>query len=332
MPHQVVTVEAVEAGFHRLLPGDEEGFAAMRRTVVAHQQANNPVYGRYCKTFPDWETPLLPVEAFKHAMLASCVSYEAVFESSGTGQGLPGRHPVCKTAVYQRSFETHFQAVFGDGPFTIVAHLPHYASRGGASSLLYMVSGLIQRFGDPASGFFLEDVAVLHQAIAQRRSTGTSLILFGAAFGLLDLVECGAPRLPANARVIETGGMKTYRRAIGRAQLHEQLAAGFGVERRQVISEYGMCELLSQCYTRGGEVFFPPPWMRMAVVDPEDPRTERPEGVEGALAVVDLANVYSVSALLTQDRAVQVGGGFQVLGRLSGAELRGCNFLLEQLR
>ncbi len=327
-----MTIDAVEAGFHRLLPGDEAGFAAMRRAVVAYQQANNPVYDRYCKSFPDWETPLLPVEAFKHGALACCAAPEAVFESSGTGQGVPGRHYVCKTVVYERSFLEHFSARFGEGPFTLVAHLPHYASRGGASSLLYMVRGLVERFGDAASGFFLEDDALLRRAIEHSTHAGTPLILFGAAFGLLDLVERGAPRLPAGTRVIETGGMKTYRRAIGRTALHEQLAAGFGIPREQVVSEYGMCELLSQCYTRCGEVFFTPPWMRGMVVDPENPRAEQPEGMEGALAVVDLANMYSVSALLTQDRAVRVGEGFQVLGRLSGAELRGCNFLLEQLR
>jgi len=327
-----MTIDAVEADFHRLAPGEDVRFAAMLQTVVTHQQACNPIYGRYCMSFPDWEAPLLPVEAFKHGVLASCAAPEVVFESSGTGQGAPGRHYVCKTTVYERSFVEHFRAAFGEGPFTLVAHLPHYASRGGASSLLYMVRGLIERFGDAASGFFLEDDALFHRAIVHSTHVGTPFILFGAAFGLLDLVEQGAPRLPEGARVIETGGMKTYRRAIGRPALHEHLAAGFGVARSQVVSEYGMCELLSQSYTRGEESFFAPPWVRMRVVDPGNPRVEQPDGVEGALAVVDLANMYSVSALLTQDRAVRVGDGFQVLGRLSGAELRGCNFLLEQLR
>ena len=93
-----------------------------------------------------------------------------------------------------------------------------------------------------------------------------------------------------------------------------------------------MCELLSQAYTRGGSVYFPPPWMRFAVVDPIDPASERPEGVPGALAVVDLANVYSASWILTEDIAVRRGDGFEVLGRLRGADLRGCNFLVEGRR
>jgi hypothetical protein len=47
------------------------------------------------------------------------------------------------------------------------------------------------------------------------------------------------------------------------------------------------------------------------------------------LAVLDLANIDSVAAILTEDRAVARDGGFEVLGRLTGAELRGCKFLLE---
>jgi len=39
--------------------------------------------------------------------------------------------------------------------------------------------------------------------------------------------------------------------------------------------------------------------------------------------------VHTVSAVLTQDRAVSENGGFRVLGRMAEAELRGCNFLLE---
>ncbi|MDZ7694540.1 MAG: hypothetical protein U5K69_26025 [Balneolaceae bacterium] len=41
---------------------------------------------------------------------------------------------------------------------------------------------------------------------------------FGAAFGLLDLVEMESPLLPGNSIVIETGGMKTYRREISQGR------------------------------------------------------------------------------------------------------------------
>lgn len=312
------------------LPTDRPGrFDAMAGAVYAFQQAANPVYGRFAGGRP-WrgveEAPYLPIEAFKRVPVATFPPAEAaaVFESSGTGRGVPSRHYVRDLALYDRSALHHFAQVFGRGPFRLVAHLPHYAPQ---SSLVYMVRRLIDTYGAPGSGFFLDDDALLQAACTQ---SGPPLIVFGAAFGLMDLVEQQAYRLPPGARVVETGGMKTHRRSLDRPTLHARLADGFGVAPAQVWSEYGMAELLSQCYTRGGDgCFRPPPWMHVQVVDPDDPTRRLPKGKPGALAVFDLANVYSVSAVLTQDRAIRRGGGFEVLGRLSHAELRGCNFLLE---
>ena len=321
-----MTIDDVAQHFSTLPPDRPDQFEAMAAVVLGFQQAYSAIYGRYCKS-----NKYLPVAAFKHGAVTSFPAEEAehVFESSGTGRTTPSRHYVRNLVVYERSVRAHFEAVFGTGPFTLIAHLPHYAEKGQRSSLLYMVDCLIRHYGDAHSGFFLEDRTKLEQAVAHSRAAGTPLLLFGAAFGLLDLIEQEAVVLPASARVIETGGMKTYRREISRADLHGRLAAGFGVPETQMWSEYGMCELMSQAYTRGGPVFFPPPWMRVRIIDPEQPTREMPEGQPGVLAVLDLANLYSVSAILTEDRAVRRGDGFEVLGRLSQAELRGCNFLVE---
>lgn len=321
-----MTIDEIATRCTELSPDRPDRFDEMAEAVLAFQRERNPVYGRYARV-----QRFLPVAAFKYAPVATFPPEEAerVFESSGTGRTVPGRHYVRSLALYERAVTVHFEQVFGAGPFTLVAHLPHYADRGVSSSLLYMVDTLVRRYGGPYSGSFLEDVSVLHAAAAHSRRTETPLLLFGAAFGLLDLVEQGGCVLPPDARVVETGGMKTYRREIARDELHRRLAGGFGLPEENIWSEYGMCELMSQCYTRGGTVFFPPPWMRCFVVDPERPGRVLPEGEPGALALIDLANVYTASALLTEDRAVRRGAGFEVLGRLSNAELRGCNFLLE---
>lgn len=303
-------------------------FDEMAEAVFRFQKEKNRVYGRYCNTKN--AVPFLPVEAFKYVPVTTFPPEEAehVFESSGTGSGRTSKHYVKSLALYEHVATAHFEAVFGSGPFTLVAHLPAYAAQGERSSLLYMVDAFIRRYGDEKSGFFLDDRTPLDEAMAYSRREGTPFILFGAAFGLLDLIEEAPVRLPEGARVIETGGMKTHRREIGRGELHARLSEGLGVREEQVYSEYGMCELMSQCYTRGGRRFYPPPWVRFQVVDPEDPTREVPEGEPGALALFDLANLYTVSALLTKDRALRRGAGFEVLGRLSQAELRGCNFLL----
>lgn len=311
---------------------DPAAFDAAAELVLAHQRCENAVYSRYCKEKTSWqEAPHLPVASFKHVPVTTFPPDDAehVFESSGTGHGTPSKHYVRSLDLYERVTAAHFEAVFGSGSFTFVAHLPGYAENGKRSSLLYMVDHLIGQYGSTHSGFFLDDPHFLHAAIEYSTQSDTPLLLFGAAFGLLDLLEDRAVPLPDGALVIETGGMKTYRQEISRNDLHARLADGFDIAESQVRSEYGMCELMSQCYTRGDHVFYPPPWMRFRIVDSEDPRQQLEEGEEGALALFDLANVHTVSPLLTEDRAVRVGDGFKVLGRLSEAELRGCNFLVE---
>lgn len=90
-----------------------------------------------------------------------------------------------------------------------------------------------------------------------------------------------------------------------------------------------MCELMSQAYAQGGSLYRSPPWMRVRIVDPEAPDRAMPDGKPGLLAITDLANIYTVSSILTEDLGVSRGDGFEVLGRFPGSAMRGCNFLLE---
>ena len=331
-----MTIDQVAHGFTKLSREDPKPFGAMAAAVLEHQRSSNPVYARYCNAIGSRETPLptfLPVEAFRRAAVAAFPPEEAehVFESSRTGSGTPSRHYVRNLAIYRDSAAEHFRQIFGEGPFLFVTHLPGYEAQGGTSSLLYMIDHLVDRFGAAGSGSVLGDAGKLHDLAELGARSRVPLLVFGAAFGLLDLVEKHEFSLPHDALVIETGGIKTHRRAIERGELHRRLAQGFGIAASAVRSEYGMCELLSQCYSREAGIFVPPPWMRAWVVDPASPFEEVSVGGTGALAVLDLANMHSASAVLTQDRAVRRNDGFEVLGRLAGAELRGCNFLLEHV-
>jgi hypothetical protein len=67
-----------------------------------------------------------------------------------------------------------------------------------------------------------------------------------------------------------------------------------------------------------------PPWVRARVISPET-NDEVAEGEAGLLRIVDLANVFSVTAIQTEDRAVRRGGGFELIGRAAQAEARGCS-------
>ena len=156
-------------------------------------------------------------------------------------------------------------------------------------------------------------------------------MLFGAAFGLLDLLEAGPITMPPDAYIMETGGMKTHRREMSRAQLHHRLAGGFGLDKKQVHSEYGMTELMSQAYATGNEWFATPHWMKISIRDPENPMRTLAFGEEGLIGIIDLANIYSCSFLLTGDLGImKPDETFKVLGRWKHSNLRGCNFLIDQ--
>ena len=309
-----MTIAEIETLFTRVSCAEE--FARIEHTLEAYQR-------EYCEVYQRFGQKHLPVSAFKHTEVVTFPASEAerVFMSSATGDGeLRSRHFVRRIAVYEASVSASFEAVFGKGPFTIWAHLPGYVPE---SSLVCMMEILIQKYGSQKSRFFLTD------RLPEISSSDPPLLLFGAAFGLLNLAEAGPWQLPKNARIIETGGMKTHRREMTRGELHTRLAAGFGIEENQVWSEYGMCELLSQAYAQGGPVYVPPSWMHVQIVDPHDPGRIMSDGKTGLLAITDLANMYTVSSILTEDLGISRGEGFELIGRFPGSALRGCNFLLE---
>jgi hypothetical protein len=64
-----------------------------------------------------------------------------------------------------------------------------------------------------------------------------------------------------------------------------------------------------------------------------DPNTllPLPTGEPGLLCHYDLANAGSVMAVLTEDMGIAVDDGFRVLGRVQGAELRGCSLAMDYL-
>jgi len=71
--------------------------------------------------------------------------------------------------------------------------------------------------------------------------------------------------------------------------------------------------------------------MRFQIIDP-DTNKEAPQGKIGLLRIIDLANLWSVLAVLTQDLAIaQLDGGFLLLGRDPDALPRGCSRAMDEL-
>ena len=106
------------------------------------------------------------------------------------------------------------------------------------------------------------------------------------------------------------------------------LCDAFGTE--AIHSEYGMAELTSQAYSRGGGIFRTPPWMRVFVRDVNDPFDLHPAGGRGGIDIVDLANRYSCAFIQTEDIGRLLSdGSFSIEGRIDHSEIRGCNLLIQ---
>jgi hypothetical protein len=60
------------------------------------------------------------------------------------------------------------------------------------------------------------------------------------------------------------------------------------------------------------------------IISPET-GCEVADGETGLIRIFDLANVFSVAAIQTEDLGIRRGGGFELNGRAQLAEPRGCS-------
>ncbi|TVP54923.1 MAG: hypothetical protein EA351_12090 [Gemmatimonadales bacterium] len=225
-------------------------------------------------------------------------------------------------------------------------------------------------------------------ALDDARRDGVPTLLIGTAFAWVHWLEgresieedrislTGGDRigLPEGSVLVETGGFKGRSRRVPREELYAALARRLGIPGRRIVNEYGMTEMLSQFYepvlleadgpartrtagasSMGLDTPDPledrwhegPPWVRTRVLDPVtlDPVET---GAPGLLCHLDLANLFSASYLLTEDRGVSLGqpsgslevpdagvrdrgAAFRLIGRAPGAEARGCSLVMEAL-
>ncbi|HIB77479.1 MAG TPA: acyl transferase, partial [Flavobacteriales bacterium] len=272
------------------------------------------------------DVPFLPIQFFKNRkVLTGNNPVQKVFESSGTDNTQTSKHYVTNLQLYKDLLANGFEAAYGQpNQYCLLALLPSYLERKD-SSLVEMVKHLMQISAHSRNGFFLNEFGLLKNTLKELEKQAQPTILIGVTFALLDFVEQFQLKVP-NIIVMETGGMKGRRNELTRTELHSILKKGFGS--REIHSEYGMTELLSQAYSKGKGVYHPPNWMKVVARDVEDPLILLPPGTRGAINIIDLANVHSCSFIATDDIGlVNEDGTFEILGRLDGSEMRGCSLL-----
>lgn len=312
-----------------------ESYEALALRLFQFQYAHNPVYGAYVdylgvapqRITEMADIPFLPIELFKrHRVVTGSWKEECVFESSGTTGAVTSKHFVYDPRFYLQNCRLLFEKTYGESAdYTVLALLPSYLERSG-SSLVCMAEDFINRSADKRSGFFLHNTTELVSLLTELVKEGKKTLLLGVTFGLLALADKYRLYLK-NVVVMETGGMKGRREEMLRTQVHKILQNAFGVDR--VHSEYGMTELFSQAYAKGGGIFKPAGPLRVLMRDINDPLTISNELRSGGLNLIDLANVHSCCFIETGDLGkVHANGSFEVLGRLDHSDIRGCNLML----
>ncbi len=313
-------------------------FEALALDVFQYQAHHNPVYRQYLQLLgveaasvkAVAQIPHLPISLFKtHALQSGTWQPAQVFSSSGTTGQQVSRHLLRDPQFYRENARRGFEQFYGSlSPFCILALLPSYLERQG-SSLVFMVEDFMRQVNDPCSGFFLNNTDSLLKILQDQQKSQQPTLLIGVSFALLDLAEA-APTDLSNIIIMETGGMKGRRKELTRTELHRRLQEAFNVT--AIHSEYGMTELLSQAYARQEGLFYPAPTMRVAARERTDPFQLQPPGRTGALNIIDLANVDTISFIATDDLGrVYEDHSFEVLGRLDASDVRGCNLMVADL-
>ena len=350
-------------------------FDSLALEIFRYQANNNLVYKKYLQCLKIQidliesieQIPFLPIEFFKtQTVITGENETKVTFESSGTTGQSTSQHYVQDPDFYVEIAEQIFEKFYGKlSDFQILALLPSYLERTN-SSLIYMVDHFIKKSSSTNAGFYLDDYEALTKALKEnKQQQGTSknddrktkILLIGVTFALLDFAESGIDlsflQEVDNLIVMETGGMKGRRKELLREEVHEILTTAFHV--KNIHSEYGMTELLSQGYSKGGGIFELPVSMKIMLRDVNDPFLYITNSRSGGINVIDLANVDSCSFIETKDLGSweyptllsvssqtieEVIWGdtdnnvpnnapkFQILGRFDNSDIRGCNLMV----
>ena len=321
-------------------------FEALAARIFDYQFTRNVNYRRFCEmegkspgSVGSWDAiPAMPAAGFKELVLATFSMSDTVkkFRTSGTTQSLKGVHFFDTLKLYEAaivpSFERHLLADRKLLDYFFLLSPPKDAPD---SSLSHMMGLVNRRFARSRGRFYFKKGQPLYrELLADLKKTRKPVFLLATAFSLKGFLERLAAegrtlKLASGSRLMETGGFKGRTRAVSKKALYAECRKRLGLKPERCHSEYGMTELSSQFYATAGGPFRGPAWVRTAVVDPVTGRRAK-EGGLGVLRHFDLANRGSVMAVQTEDVGRERRGAFELQGRASESELRGCSLTYEE--
>ncbi len=341
-----------------------EIFERLALAVFRYQFENVPVYRQYCVAYgasPEKvsffdQIPAVSTVAFKYAEVHNTGERDSAtaitFSTSGTSKGFTerGTHRVPRPQVYRASAVGHLRRMlFPDAARMAMLALHPTADLMCESSLSTMLTWCIEQFGTKsvlcaatrndvdtkAAIDFLEGIEAQRLPVCIIGTTAASAKLFESIE-----VDRRTLRLPAGSRLMDTGGAKGQLIPLTPVEVVGRAHTCLGIEPALVINEYGMTEMCSQLYDAtpfnsdfAGDgryrVKLAPPWLHPTIFDPV---TLRPvaEGQVGLIGFFDLANVGSISALITEDFGFVHDGAVAILGRAAAGGARGCALSIDE--
>lgn len=353
---------------------DEGYFEKLLLDLALFQYTKNPIYRRYLDSVSDpekvggWQqVPALPVSMFKEwDRIGPVRSYshhadEKVWYSSGTTGKDISKTFLANTKIYDdvikvlwRKYNTgateehplHTIKLIPDGITWPNSSLAHFFDVGEKAEGTSWDGGVQMATWNRFALNFGRIVAILDHSLED----GIPIRLAGTSYAIVELFEFMeekrlAFKLPEGSSIIDTGGYKGIVKDRTRKEFLTQANLLLNIDQRCCKNEYGMSELSSHFWSvwqfdnednlktgswKFEEWWEVPPWVRVRIVNPytmeEDP--------DGVVAFYDLANVWSVCALLTDDlgavRIVDDRQWFRPLGRLQGADPKGCSIAAER--
>jgi hypothetical protein len=337
-------------------PTPRESFDALALRIFAYQFAHVPAYRSYVAALGVdpaavrrvEQIPVVSTLAFKYAPMESTSDVPApqarLFLTSGTTIGMEerGRHRVLYPEIYRASAIGHLRRMmFPDRRRLAMIALHPTVELMPESSLSQMISWCIEEFGSAESARAATregiDVANTLDFLHGRERAGAPVCLLATTAACAKLFAAmgeSAIALPTGSRLMDTGGAKGQIAPLSAGEVVEQAERRLRLDPSCVINEYGMTEMCSQLYDATSlnsdrrdaptvRIKLPPPWLRPFALDPTSLRPVA-DGEVGLLAFFDLANVASVSMLLTEDLGAISDGGVRILGRAATGDARGC--------
>ena len=319
--------------------------------LFQYQYNQNRPYRQFCLSkgitpnrLQKWEEiPFLPVTAFKWADIVCRPRPEAAryFYSSGTTQAKKSRHTLFDLEVAEQAIATHFKHhLLPDRDQIQLIILTPSPKEAPHASLSHMMGVVSKRFGTQQSDYYIKAGRLQSERLTRDLAkTNQPVALLGTSLAFAHFIDYCLEKefsltLPPESRLMDTGGSKGASRECASEWIYKMAEKLWGIVPAFCVNEYGMAEMTSQFYDhisgdRKDRVYTAPTQARTQVLSPE---TLQPvaEGEVGLLAHLDLANIDSVAAILTEDLGQKRGNCFTLLGRAALSEAKGCSISADE--